>query len=245
MGRTIKGLKERRSYTMAKDGLPQFTSNFQGWSAMAKKAAEPKELAPEPEKILEEARPAVEMLAVEETFVATEEILTTTAAPMARKIEHLDNPAQTMELEPLPALPTRMNVEMEAAEESWAATITAAAAASEASPVEKETPAVGASARLDRTTDRPGVWRLFLQKLMFRRPPVKVKSVQTELALDRVAVVRNDLSDDDLEVRPRKTAKGRNPFKTAAEAKSRRTRAAKEEKETAPEPVLAGAESME
>lgn|GEM_PF-5531023 len=225
MGRTIKGLQERRSYKIAKNGLPQFTSNFQGWGGTNKKVAEAK---PSEEKA-EEASAGVEPVAERGPVVELGEILTRPIVPVARKME--ESPKAVA-----PAPPMRMDVQMEA-EEAWAAMITTAATPPIIAPpaptrVDRSAPAPeGPSA----SASRKSVWGLLLRKLTFCRPPVKVRTVQTELALERVAVVRNDLSDDDLEVRPSKAAKERNPFKTGA--KSRRMKEAKEEEEAA-EPEL-------
>ncbi len=250
MGRTIKGLQERRSYKIAKNGLPQFTSSFQGWGGMSKKATEAKRPGLEAEIATAEIETAVGAAKV----IQAEEILMPPTVAVARMAEEPVAVAA-------PALPTRMDVEMEA-EETWAAMITTAAPAAMVKALAVETPQEAAAApapvRVDRSApvsanesaaamsaSRESVWRLLLRKLTFRRPPVKVRTVQTELALERVAVVRNDLSDDDLEVRPRKAVKERNPFK--AGAKSRRTREAKEEKAAAPapEPELAAAAALE
>jgi hypothetical protein len=78
------------------------------------------------------------------------------------------------------------------------------------------------------TKAKAGIWRLLLQRITFRRRVVKVRGIQTELALERVAVIRNDLSDADLEVIPRMDAKKResNPFRGSA--KARRAKQAEE-----------------
>jgi hypothetical protein len=80
------------------------------------------------------------------------------------------------------------------------------------------------------------VWGVLLRRITFRRRAVKVRGVQTELALEKVSVIRNDLSDADLEVVPRMEAKkiGSNPFRGGRGA--RRAKEAKEE--TNAEPAL-------
>ena len=85
------------------------------------------------------------------------------------------------------------------------------------------------------------MWELLLRRMTFRRRMVKVRGVQTELALERVSPVRNDLSDADLEVIPRMDTRKResNPFRSGARA--RRVKEAKEEIDTALPMVPLGA----
>jgi hypothetical protein len=93
---------------------------------------------------------------------------------------------------------------------------------------------------------KAGIWRLLLQRITFRRRVVKVRGVQTELALERVAVIRNDLSDADLEVIPRMDAKKResNPFRSSA--KAWRVKQTEEERKAAPAfaPLCAATEAQ-
>jgi hypothetical protein len=84
-----------------------------------------------------------------------------------------------------------------------------------ASPATVEIPTAPAPMPTARRDSKAGIWRLLLERITGKRRVTKVTSVQTELALDRVAPLRNDLSDDDLEVRQPRAPKGFNPFATA------------------------------
>jgi hypothetical protein len=95
-------------------------------------------------------------------------------------------------------------------------------------PITQETPRPAPTPGAEKA--KAGMWQLLLRRITFRRRVVKVRGVQTELALERVSPIRNDLSDADLEVIPRMDAKKResNPFQGRAQA--RRVKEAKEEK---------------
>jgi len=84
-------------------------------------------------------------------------------------------------------------------------------------PIEESKPKIElAPPESAKKETKAGVWRLLLNRMLRKRRVDMGKSVQTELALERVSVIRNDLSDYDLEVRPKVVQKKAGEEKDAA-----------------------------
>lgn len=284
MGHTIKGLKGRGAYKMAKNGLPQFKAkNPAVQGAKAKSDAAARLVQPPHDNLVMISNdsevvartappPSLTSVNLEVETLAVLQAAPVSVSTLAASIPvddstlpaSLDLPSDEPPVEPVAAAalevfpasvsmprPHRMSVDMDPTESSWSAPIALAEPSPEMAEMAEmtetpEPPSAGNEQKDHPVAPRPFApsprparepwWSRLVRKFSFRRPPPRLAGVQTELALERVAVVRNDLSDDDLEVRLRKVPTGRNPFKGVA-AKSARASKAREKSAIAGPPI--------